>query len=496
MADIVLIQPKTTPLRELSCLPLGLLAISRLLTEEGYKIKIINQIINNRWRLDLQAELKKNPICVGISAMIGNSILDGIAASKLVKEKSNIPVVWGGPHPSIIPRQTLENEYIDIVCEGEGDITFYELIKTLEKNKPLEKVKGIWYKENRKIKRNEKRSMADLNKLPDLPYDILEMNKYKFTTWYQEKTFTINVETSRGCPFHCTYCYNCNLFPHWRGLNSEKVVELLKNLNEKYNVRSFHLQDDNFFVNKKRTNEIMKVILKEKLDIVMGFQGLRVDTLCRMKKDEFDLLYKAGGRHFNFGLETGSPRLLKLIKKGTTIEQAYAINERLAKYPDIYPHYNVMTGIPTETIDEMLMTVNMLVRLKKENPNIEPGFFLFISWPKTEIYDLAIKSGFIPPKSLEEWGSIKWRLGLDEKYSRFRPWLTKEFIEMYKKVLMMVDSTDYSSKARTSNFFLRTIANLYSPIAKFRLNNACYSCMPEYIAAKQITTIVRDWDHY
>ena len=482
MADVILIQPKANPHRELACLPLGLLSISRLLDNEGYKIKIINQIINNRWKLDLQSELKNNPICVGITVMIGNSILSGIATSKFVKEISDIPIVWGGPHPSIIPHQTLENNYIDIVCEGEGDITFFELVKTLEKNKPLDKVKGIWYKENKKIKCNEKRAQTDLNTLPDIPYHILDMSQYKFTTWYKEKKFTINVETSRGCPFHCTYCYNCNLYPKWNGLNSKRVIELLKKLNEEYNVKSFHFQDDNFFVNQKRTNEIMEGILKEKLDIVMGFQGLRLDAACKMKKDEFDLLFKAGCRYFNLGLETGSPRILKMISKGTTIEQAYSFNKILTRYPEIYPHYNFMTGFPTETINEMLETVNMMVKLKKENPNIQIiSLFLFTPWPKTEIYDLSIKHGFIPPNSLEEWGNITWGLNIGDESKKFHPWLTKDFIEMYNRIQFTIQSANYLNIDKLSNFFLRTIQNLYAPIAKFRFKNSCYSYMPEYI---------------
>ena len=191
MSDIVLIQPKLMPLNDLACLPLGLLSISRNLHEEGYRIKIINQIVNHNWEVDLRDELKKDPICVGVSAIIGYPLLGGIAASEIVKENSNAPTIWGGPHPSILPRQTLENENIDIICEGEGDITFPELVKTLEKNKPLSDVKGIWYKDNGRIVENEKRPLCDLNTLPALPFDLIDMKEYKYTTWYKEKDYTI-----------------------------------------------------------------------------------------------------------------------------------------------------------------------------------------------------------------------------------------------------------------------------------------------------------------
>jgi radical SAM superfamily enzyme YgiQ (UPF0313 family) len=493
MTDIILIQPNPSPQRDLSCLPLGILCISRLLAKEGYKIKIINQIINQKWKEELKEELKKNPICVGLTVIIGSSILNGINTSKFIKEKSDVPIVWGGPHPSIIPRQTIENKYVDIVCEGEGDITFYEIVKTLEKNKPLEKVKGIWFKNNGKIKHTEKRPLADLNELPDIPYNILDLNQYRVTTWYREKRFTFSVETSRGCPFHCTYCYNSNVYSPWRGLTSERVVELLKKLNEDYNAKSFQFQDDNFFLNQKRTNKIMKGILKEKLDITMGFQGLRLDTACKMQKNEFDLLYKAGCRYFNLGLETGSPRILKMIAKGTTIDQAYYFNKFLKKYPDIYPHYNFMTGFPTESTDEMLSTVHMMVKLKKENPNIQIiSLFLYAPWPKTEIYNLAIKHGFVPPESLEEWSSIKWDLETNGDIDRFHPWLTKDFIELYNKVQFTIILANNLNINKFSKYFVRVLANLYSPIAKFRFNNECVRFLPEYFSAKLLGKLIRN----
>jgi len=492
MTDIILIQPKGSPIRKLTCLPLGLLSISRFLAKEGYNIKIINQVINDKWESDLQSELKKNIICVGVTAMIGDSIRGGIIASKFVKENGNIPVIWGGPHPSILPVQTLKEDYIDIVCEGEGDITFYELVKTLEKNKPLDKVRGIWYKENKKIKKTEKRPQADLNKLPEIPYDIIDMSKYYTTTWYKEKNFTINVETSRGCPFHCTYCYNPNLYSNWRDLKPEKVIELLKTLKDTYKVRSFHFQDDNFFVNQKRTNKIMKSIIKEKLDIIMGFQGLRLDAACRMEKNELDLMFDAGTKYFNIGLETGSPRILKMIKKGTSIDQAYNFNKILTNYPDVYPHYNFMAGFPTETKEEMFMTVNMMARLIRENPNVQIiSLYLFIPWPKTDIYDLSIKEGLIPPDSLKEWINIRWGLDVDDEASRFNPWLDKEFIELYKRILLTIHTASKTNVSKISNFFVRNLTNIYAPIAKFRFYNSCFGFMPEYVISKKITRLAK-----
>lgn len=490
MADVILVHPKVTTLSSLPCLPLSLLSCSRLLDKEGYKIKIIDLRVNRNWKEDLMKELNNSPICVGITAMIGLPIKSGLFVSKLVKENSDVPIVWGGPHPTILPKQTLENKYVDIVCEGEGDVTFYELVKALEKGKSLKNVKGIWYKNNGNIIHNEKRLFVDLNNMPDMPYHLLDMKDYKHTSW-QTAEFTINLESSRGCPFHCKYCYNPTFYPYWRALKPERVVEMLKKLVDTYKVRSFLFHDDNFFVNQKRTNEIMKGVLEEGLDIIMGFQGIRVDIVCNMKKEELDLIYKAGGRYFNFGLESGSPRILKLINKGVTIEQTYQMNRKLAKYP-IMPHYNLMVGLPTETIKDLHMTVDMVLKLKKENPNIQiPNIFLFIPWPGTKMYDFAIKNGFVPPSSLEKWGEIEWT-AISEKYKKsFRPWLSDEFIKMFKKLLMTYQLAYDTNLANYPNPFFHILTKLYSPIAKFRLKHKFYNFMPELSIAERISKITR-----
>jgi anaerobic magnesium-protoporphyrin IX monomethyl ester cyclase len=476
MTDIILVHPIVSHLgSQMWPLPLNLLSISSLLNEEGYKIKIIDQRVNSNWKKELIKELKKNPVCVGVTSMIGFQVLGGLAASELVKKNSDVPVVWGGPTPTILPKITLENEFVDIICEGEGEVTFYELVKTLEKNKSLSGIKGIWYKENGRIKINEKRVFVDLNDLPDFPYNLLNLKDYKITSW-QMSELAINVETSRGCPHHCAYCYNPKVNQRrWRALKPERVVELLKKLVDKYNVKNFRFHDDNFFVNQKRTNEIMEGILREGLDIVLAFQGMRVDTLCRMKKNELNLLYDAGCRYINFGLETGSPRILKLLKKDTTIEQAYATNKRLSQYSEIKPYYNFMAGFPTETMNDLSMTVKMMTKLYRENPNINiPILFLFIPWPGAELYDLALKHGFIPPKSLKEWGYIDWTdcKGVNLET---RPWLSNEFKKMFIKVSTLRFLIDLANKEYHPT--IKKLANPYLSIAKFRFTHNFYSFM-------------------
>ena len=159
-------------------LPLGLLTIGTPLYLAGYGIKIIDQCFERRWKDILISELKKKPICVGVSTKTGPQIRYAIEASKIVKQYGAIPVVWGGVHPSLLPEQTLENENIDIIVQGEGEEAFFELVQALERGDSLSNVKGIWFKENSEIKKTEPRAFIDLNNQPSLAYNLIDVNRY------------------------------------------------------------------------------------------------------------------------------------------------------------------------------------------------------------------------------------------------------------------------------------------------------------------------------
>jgi anaerobic magnesium-protoporphyrin IX monomethyl ester cyclase len=193
--DVILIQPRHRlghgPSRRVS-LPLGLLAVATPLDVAGYKVRIIDQRTEPDWEQSLLAELKTKPIGVGVTAMTGAPIWWALKASEIVKQNSDVPVVWGGVHPSLLPQQTLENQYVDIVVQGEGEETFFELVKALGNKEPLAKVKGIWYKEGGEIKQNPPRPFIDLNQ--------------KTHTMSISGRGVLHIETSRGCPFSCAFC--------------------------------------------------------------------------------------------------------------------------------------------------------------------------------------------------------------------------------------------------------------------------------------------------
>lgn len=181
MTDIILVQPKVREAKVIKYeagVPLALLSMCCYIAKD-HNIKIIDQRIDKHWKKNLVRELKKKPLCVATTSMTGSLIKYALGVSKIVKQNSDVPVVWGGIHASLLPKQTLENPYIDFVVQGEGEVTFYELVKALDRSKNLRYIKGLWYKEKKKIKHNPEREPIDLNKLPEIPFNIINVQRTK-----------------------------------------------------------------------------------------------------------------------------------------------------------------------------------------------------------------------------------------------------------------------------------------------------------------------------
>lgn len=466
MADVILIQPSIREFQIIEkspTLPLSLLSIATLLKEK-YEIKVIDQRLNKNWGKDLLKELRQNPICVGLTATTGEQIANALKASKIVKTNNDLTkVVWGGTHASLLPRQTLDNPNVDIIVKGEGEITFYELVKALEKNKNLKGIKGVCYKENNRIKCNPGRPFLDLNKLPALPYEIIKIKNY---VPKRDGKKSIYIETSRGCPNNCGFCYN-KFFNkcRWRALNVENTIKKISTLVNDYGIEHLWIVDDNYFANKKRAINISRQIIRNKLGIEWTAVGVDIPTISQLSIDELKILKQSGCNNLFFGVESGSQRILDLINKNITVNQIITLNQRLKKI-QIKPKYFFIYGFPTETTNEVKETVNLIFTLLKENSSASIGTFCYTPLPKTTLFELALKEGFVLPKSLEEW-------------SRYDRSITYKATGKNK---LLIENLNFISKffeEFPERIWLNPIKYLCKSIAKFRMERLFFKCFLE-----------------
>jgi anaerobic magnesium-protoporphyrin IX monomethyl ester cyclase len=447
-------------------IPMSLLCIATPVVNAGYDVKIIDQRVEPKWRSILKEELRKDPICVGISSMTGPQLRYALEISKIVKAYGNSPVVWGGIHASLLPAQTLENENIDIIVQGEGEETFPDLVQALEDKRPLLTVKGIWYKENGHIKSTGMRSFVDLNKQPPLPYHLTDLRKYTRTMFGIEH---LNFFTSRGCPHQCTFCFNAAFDKKkWRPMDPDLTVQRIKDFVGSYNVKGLIFIDSNFSSDLHRGQLILEGVLREELNVPISKINIDIYTILKMDEKDFALLQRVGCRRLPVAVESGSEKIRTLLKKPVDIQRLLEVNHILKKF-NIFPVYLFMMGFPAETQEDLSESVSLAFRLLNENPKADIFFNIYTPFPGTELLDMTAKHGLRVPERVEDWVFFNYR-----NLTQGAPWLSEEMrhlIEMLDFCTLFMGKRPFREPYEKTSPLVSLLCNLYAPLATKRVKS-------------------------
>ena len=391
-------------------IPLSLAYLAAVLEEEGHKVSIIdgdahdkkngflditrkvvlpnlgidlfvnneyenamNNASHNIWKSFFLKIKKTRPDIVGFTTYTANITSIGFL-TKIIKNNLEIPIVLGGVHATALPERTIHETGADIVVVGEGEKTIVELVSSLEKNYPLEKVKGIVYKNVDKIVRTPPQTpIQDLDSIPFPALHLFNRSKYSNRAWG-------HIISGRGCPFNCIFCASKVMWQRTTRYRSpENVVQEMTTLYNKYGVRRFRFNDDTFTLNKKRVKKICDLIKESKLDITYMCDA-RVDSI---DKEVLLCLKNSGCDKIAFGIESGNEQILKKIQKGISRNQALTAVS-LAKKIGFIVHCFFMIGHPNETKDTILDTVNFMKLL---NPDIAE-LNIVTPYPGTELWDI------------------------------------------------------------------------------------------------------------
>lgn len=376
------------------CLPpLGLCYLAGVLLKEGYEVKIIDCVAEQTslHSLKQQIELFK-PDLVGVTS----TTVSYIAAQKVlraVKElDGNMKTVFGGAHISALPLPTMtECGDIDIGVIGEGEFTLVEIANRLNRNESLDGVKGTLIRDNGKIIQNEPRKVPkDLDEIPFPARHLLKDLRLYSHTPFRGTKFTTTMLTSRGCPFSCGYCDQSVFGRTWRYHSPDYVVAEMTSMKETYNVDFISIEDDNFLLLKKRAENICKKMIERSLNIgwsCLGRANEVDDTLLSLMK-------RAGCKTIYIGIESGSPRILEMIKKKLSTDDIRKGAELIKKH-GISVMGSFILGLPSETKEDIEMTINYALSLPLDGVS----FFLFTPYPNTILRDMAFQYG----KVSEDW---------------------------------------------------------------------------------------------
>lgn len=485
--DIVLVYPKSgVDFGASVAPPFSLLTIAAPVHQRGLKVKIIDQRVDKEWSAHLKQALKDNPVCCGISTMTGKQIYFGLEAAKVIRAetKGDCPIVWGGVHPTLLPEQALKNPNVDIVCVGEGEETFSDLVEVLRERRPLSAVKGIAFLDKGKFIYTGARPLVDIEKALSTTWDLINAEAYIHPhPFISEAKRVLDIgQTSRGCPYQCTFCYHSVLSRNsWRAMSSQKSLKMIREDVSRFKLDGVWLRDDEFFLDMKRVQEICEGMIELKVPLYTS--GARVNDILRASYEQLKLIKQSGMSIMRFGAESGSNRILKYLKKNQTVEQILEVNQR-CREAGIKPIYSLMCGMPTETFEEVNQTLDLFFRLQKENPEASlTSISQFLSFPGTAIHDTALGMGLKPPQRLEDWAD--WSNTGTDFEGKQRPWLCKRE-RIWLGNLSYLSNIAYSGSSifstienKPMNGLVNLGLKLLSAYFKWRLKNKRYHFVPE-----------------
>lgn len=314
------------------------------------------------------------------------------------------------------------NQGADFVIRGEGELTLLELVNALEKKQSYQEIQGIVFKNNSEIKNNASRNVLQhLDELPLPAWDLVDIESYKNVWKQSNQEFTLNIATTRGCPYKCNWCAKPIYGNRYNAHSPEYIVNEIKFLKEKFGVSRFWMCDDIFGLKPNWVQEFNQ-LLKEKNVKISYFIQSRVDLL--LKEDTIDALAESGLEEVWVGAESGSQRILDAMDKGTKVEEIYQATS-LLKAKKIKVAFFLQFGYLEENQDDIQKTIAMVKELKPDNIGISVSYPL----PGTKFYDkvkddLKLKANWTDSDDFEMMFKGSYNSNYYRKLQRF---VHKEF---------------------------------------------------------------------
>lgn len=404
--------------------PLSLLSLAAPLLERGFQVSIVDGSIQPDFR-HLVAQEIKDALCLGVSLLTGQMIRSAAEIARLVRGlRPELPIIFGGWHPSLLPAQTLDEDFVDVVVRAQGEMTLVELASLLSEGKTLEMVSGISHKLDGGIHHNPERPVANVNDLPTPAFNLGDFDAYEKITGVRKLPYASSV----GCPYACNYCTDQVFYKRrFNAYTVDRVVTEVTELVNRYRISEVAFLDSNFPVNVKRAVEIARGFLESKVRFRWTFQA-STDLLCRMSDEDVRLLGESGVTHMGFGTESGSQAVLAMMnKKHQRIDEMYE-TARKSELAGIRVTFNLIMGYPGETEVDRLETFRIMGDIARKYSNVSFSPNIFTPYPGIPIWPELRLKGVHEPQSLEDWANVD--LG-----SNHLPWLRGEELRRLKRML-------------------------------------------------------------
>lgn len=303
-----------------------------------------------------------------------------------LKKRINSLIIVGGSHPTVMPLETMQEcPAFDFCIVGEGENTIVELIEAIRSGDSFSGIKGLVFRQNGQIIRNQARPLVkDLDSIPLPRRNLLKLDRYLWGVPNKGIVKFTTIMTFRGCPFKCIFCSARNVFGTTvRKRDALKVVDEIEDLLRTEGIDHFSFIDDTLTLDKVQVKKICEEIKRRGLKIT--FEGFtRANTV---DEEILSIMKDAGLVRLSFGIESGNPEILRKMKKGITLEQIKRAYE-ITKSVGIETRGSAMIGFPYETKKTVMQTLRFIKSLDKCDQ-----IYLNITtpYPGTELYDMALR---------------------------------------------------------------------------------------------------------
>lgn len=420
----------------------GLAYISAMLKKHGHTTRLLN--LNEKlYKIPTDEELKKlvedfQPGLIGFSVVTPQYPL-ALRLARLIKGFSNVPILLGGVHATMVPEEVLKQDCFDYACVGEGEEAVLELVSRLEKGEDTTDIANIWAKRGGKILENKVRPFVDLSRLPRKDYELFDLQEM-----IKKEDGWVRLMTSRGCPFRCSYCFNHRIVDRYReetGLSTKELnyirrhpvedilAEIDHLLGTYQDVKMFIFDDDVFTLDKEYLRDFCTRYTRlTKTPLVVNAHVRAFD------EERARVLKEAGCAIVKFGLESGSERIRRdVLHRPMSNQEIIEAFETAHKY-GLHTSAFVMIGLPYETVEDVMATVELLGRIR-------PGRFrwaIFFPFPKTDAYEMSLRGGYLDFKKMQDLENFTEASCLDfgpehnlfiSKLQRTFPWYINTYSE-------------------------------------------------------------------
>ncbi len=378
--------------------PLGLLYLTSYLKKHStHEVEILDARLREMDYDSIETHIRNSkPDLVGVTAFS----MESVEAHEIAKcSKQAVPdamFVVGGPYATSDYMQTLEDTNVDVAMIGEAEMSFCQFVEAVNDGSDWKQIRELAYRENGEIIKTEAREfIQELDELPYPAWDAVDLEEYfahKNTrkrnafNQHQATQRVLSIQTTRGCPFRCSYCHK--LFgKKLRKRSVENVIGELKLMKDKYGTTEIEIIDDIFNLDIERAKQIFRRIIEEEFNFKISFpNGLRTDSF---DEELLDLFKKGGVFRLVFAIESGTPRIQKLIRKNLDLEKAWNTIELAAKYNFSMGGF-FMLGFLDETEEECWNTINFALKSKLHTA----AFFVVTPFPNTDLWRQALDMGY------------------------------------------------------------------------------------------------------